>query len=97
MNGTRHQRQYERMVNKRQMQTQESKIDTGKAVDNGLVVMKSNGTESEVQDESSKVSGMIQMLDDAESDLIMMKSQWLRYRQTANAISLLWDNRHTSN
>ncbi|GKA50687.1 hypothetical protein Tco_0743760 [Tanacetum coccineum] len=51
---TRHQRQYERRVNKRQMQTQESKIDTGKALDNGLVVMESNGTESEVQDDSSR-------------------------------------------
>ncbi|GJW08981.1 hypothetical protein Tco_1571404 [Tanacetum coccineum] len=30
---TRHLRQYERRVNKRQMQTQESKIDTGKALD----------------------------------------------------------------
>ncbi|GJT91465.1 hypothetical protein Tco_1080310 [Tanacetum coccineum] len=44
---TRHQRQYERRVNKRQMQTQESKIHTGKALDNGLVVMESNGTESD--------------------------------------------------
>ncbi|GKA81512.1 hypothetical protein Tco_0788204 [Tanacetum coccineum] len=35
-------------------ETQESKIDTGKALDNGLVVMESNGTESEVQDDSSK-------------------------------------------
>ncbi|GJY28357.1 hypothetical protein Tco_0404124 [Tanacetum coccineum] len=34
---TRHQRQYDRRVNKRQMQTQESKIDTGKAVDADLV------------------------------------------------------------
>ncbi|GJZ15682.1 hypothetical protein Tco_0551359 [Tanacetum coccineum] len=51
---TRHQRQYDRRVNKRQMQTQESKIDTGKVVDNGLVVMESNGTESEVQDDSSR-------------------------------------------
>ncbi|GJZ80086.1 hypothetical protein Tco_0644923 [Tanacetum coccineum] len=51
---TRHQRQYDRRVNKRQLQTQESKIDPGKAVDNGLVVMESNGTESEVQDDSSR-------------------------------------------
>ncbi|GJU49150.1 hypothetical protein Tco_1218705 [Tanacetum coccineum] len=51
---TRHQRQHDRMVKKRQMQTQVRKIDTGKVVDNGLVVMKSNGTESEVQDESSR-------------------------------------------
>ncbi|GKG41085.1 hypothetical protein Tco_0470297, partial [Tanacetum coccineum] len=30
------------------------KIDTGKALDNGLVVMESNGTESEMQDDSSR-------------------------------------------
>ncbi|GJV62145.1 zinc finger, CCHC-type, retrotransposon gag domain protein [Tanacetum coccineum] len=34
---TRHQRQYDRRVNKRQLQTQESKIDTGKALDADLV------------------------------------------------------------
>ncbi|GKC01181.1 hypothetical protein Tco_0987317 [Tanacetum coccineum] len=50
---TRHQRQYERRVNKRQMQTQESKIDTGKAVDADLVVTESSRTESDVQDDSS--------------------------------------------
>ncbi|GJY77368.1 hypothetical protein Tco_0482484 [Tanacetum coccineum] len=43
---TRHQRQYARRVNKRQMQTQESKIDTGKAVDDDLVVTESSRTES---------------------------------------------------
>ncbi|GJU55045.1 hypothetical protein Tco_1228759 [Tanacetum coccineum] len=51
---TRHQRQYDRRVNKRQMQTQESKIDTGKAVDADLVVTERSGTESEVQDDSSR-------------------------------------------
>ncbi|GJU29887.1 hypothetical protein Tco_1173476 [Tanacetum coccineum] len=51
---TRHQRQYERRVNKRHMQTQESKIYTGKALDNGLVVMESIRIESEVQDDSSR-------------------------------------------
>ncbi|GKB56502.1 hypothetical protein Tco_0912688 [Tanacetum coccineum] len=39
---TRHQRQYDRWVNRRQMQTQESKIDMGKAVDADLVVTKSS-------------------------------------------------------
>ncbi|GKA78578.1 hypothetical protein Tco_0785115 [Tanacetum coccineum] len=39
---TRHQRQYDRRVNKRQMQTQESKIDMGKALDVGLVVTESS-------------------------------------------------------
>ncbi|GJY25715.1 hypothetical protein Tco_0400441 [Tanacetum coccineum] len=43
---TRHQRQYDRRVNKRQLQMQESKIDTGKAVDADLGVTESSGTES---------------------------------------------------
>ncbi|GKD01291.1 hypothetical protein Tco_1171565 [Tanacetum coccineum] len=51
---TRHQRQYDRRVNKRQTQMQESKIDTGKAVDDDLVVTESSGTESEVQDDNSR-------------------------------------------
>nr|GEX40505.1 hypothetical protein [Tanacetum cinerariifolium] len=50
----RHQRQYDRRVNKRLMKTQESKIDTGKAINNDLVVTKSSGTESEVQDDNSR-------------------------------------------
>nr|GFA66942.1 hypothetical protein [Tanacetum cinerariifolium] len=45
----RHQRQYDRRVNKRLMQTQESTIDMGKAVHADLVVTESSGTESEVQ------------------------------------------------
>ncbi|GJU96689.1 hypothetical protein Tco_1321445 [Tanacetum coccineum] len=51
---TRHQRQYERRVNKRQMQTQESKIDTGKALDVDLVDTESIRTDSTVQDDSSR-------------------------------------------
>ncbi|GJR20867.1 hypothetical protein Tco_0969394 [Tanacetum coccineum] len=51
---TRHKRLYDRRVNKRQIQTQESKVDTGKALDAGLVVIESSGTESEVQDTSSR-------------------------------------------
>nr|GEX52292.1 hypothetical protein [Tanacetum cinerariifolium] len=62
---TRHQRQNDRRVNKRQMQTQESKIDTGKAVDAGLVVTKSSGIKSKVQDNSSR-SGNDTDADDAD-------------------------------
>ncbi|GKF81546.1 hypothetical protein Tco_0240148, partial [Tanacetum coccineum] len=51
---TRHQRQYERRVNKRQMQTQESKIDTGKALDANLVDTESIRTDSTVQDDNSR-------------------------------------------
>nr|GEV32379.1 hypothetical protein [Tanacetum cinerariifolium] len=56
---TRHQRQYDRRVNKRQMQMQESKVDTGKALDVGLVVIESSGTKSEVQDESSRNQSVV--------------------------------------
>nr|GEU82628.1 uncharacterized mitochondrial protein AtMg00810-like [Tanacetum cinerariifolium] len=49
---TRHQRQYDRRVNKRQMPTQKSKIDMGKAIDDDLVVIESSGTESEVLDDN---------------------------------------------
>nr|GEY34245.1 hypothetical protein [Tanacetum cinerariifolium] len=62
---THNQRQYDRRVNKSQLQMQESKIDTGKAVDADLVVIESNGTESEVQDDSSK-SGKDTDADDAD-------------------------------
>ncbi|GJS91868.1 hypothetical protein Tco_0774504 [Tanacetum coccineum] len=51
---TRHQRQYDRRVNKRQMQMQESKVDTGKAFDADLVIIESSGPKSEMQDESSR-------------------------------------------
>ncbi|GKA05433.1 hypothetical protein Tco_0684553, partial [Tanacetum coccineum] len=51
---TRHQRQYDRRVNKKQMQTHESKIDTGKAMDTDLVITESSGTELEVQDDNNR-------------------------------------------
>ncbi|GJZ24694.1 hypothetical protein Tco_0562153 [Tanacetum coccineum] len=51
---TRHQRQYDRRVNKRQMQKQESKVDMRKALDAGLFVTKSSGTESGKQNTSSR-------------------------------------------
>ncbi|GKE79929.1 hypothetical protein Tco_1549929, partial [Tanacetum coccineum] len=50
----RHQRQYDRRVNKRQMQTQESKVDMGKALDVGLVVTESSGIEPENHDTKSR-------------------------------------------
>ncbi|GJR88821.1 hypothetical protein Tco_0212832 [Tanacetum coccineum] len=49
-----HQRQYDRRVNKRQTQTQESKVDPDKALDADLVETESIRTKSEVQDERSR-------------------------------------------
>ncbi|GJZ04677.1 hypothetical protein Tco_0537952, partial [Tanacetum coccineum] len=57
--------EYDRRVNKRQTQTQDSKVDTRKALDADLVVIESNRTESEVQDESSR-SGNDTDTDDAD-------------------------------
>ncbi|GJY60492.1 hypothetical protein Tco_0461149 [Tanacetum coccineum] len=56
---------YNRRVNKRQMQTQESKIDTGKALDADLVDTESIRTDSTVQDDSSR-SGNDTYADDAD-------------------------------
>nr|GEY24627.1 hypothetical protein [Tanacetum cinerariifolium] len=68
-----HQRQYERRVNNIQMQTQESKIDSGseldvvssQALDADLVVMESNGTESGMHDTSSSLGNYITHVVDA--------------------------------
>ncbi|GKD94922.1 hypothetical protein Tco_1374759 [Tanacetum coccineum] len=61
---TRHQGKCDRRVNKKQMQMQENKVDTSKALDANLVVMESSGTKSEKQDTSSK-SGSDAVADNA--------------------------------
>ncbi|GJV29509.1 hypothetical protein Tco_1385957 [Tanacetum coccineum] len=66
---TRHQRQYNRRVNKRQMQTHESKIDTGNAVNDDLAVTESSRTASEVQDDNRR-SGNDTDADNADIRLI---------------------------
>ncbi|GJT57382.1 hypothetical protein Tco_0992436 [Tanacetum coccineum] len=86
---TRHQRQYERRVNKRQMQTQESKIDTSKASDNGLVFMESNETESKVQDDNSR-SGSDTDADDA--DIRPIYNEELMAETIEQTTSLLANN-----
>ncbi|GKG10808.1 hypothetical protein Tco_0342208, partial [Tanacetum coccineum] len=46
--------EYDSRVNERLMQTTEGKVDTGNAVDVSLVIIESNGTESQEQDTSSR-------------------------------------------
>ncbi|GJU96154.1 hypothetical protein Tco_1320910 [Tanacetum coccineum] len=91
---TRHQRQYDRRVNKRQLQTQESKIDTGKAVDNGLVVMESNGIESTVQDDSSR-SGNDTDTDDADIRPIYDEEPMAEVQLTAECNIFTIGQQHT--
>ncbi|GJX88598.1 hypothetical protein Tco_0340612 [Tanacetum coccineum] len=59
-------RLYDRMVNKRLMQMQESKIVLGKAVDADLVVMDSSRTESGKQDTSSSLGNYLTHVVDAD-------------------------------
>nr|GEV84321.1 hypothetical protein [Tanacetum cinerariifolium] len=56
---THHKRQYDIRVNKRQMQTHASKVDSSKALDADLVVMESNMTESEKHDTSSSLGNYL--------------------------------------
>ncbi|GJU94942.1 hypothetical protein Tco_1319698 [Tanacetum coccineum] len=49
-----HKKEYDRWVNERQMQTTEGKVDTCKTLDAGLVIIESNGTESNEQDTSNR-------------------------------------------
>ncbi|GJV29520.1 hypothetical protein Tco_1385968 [Tanacetum coccineum] len=91
---TRHQRQYDRRVNKRQMQTQESKIDTGKAVDADLVVTESSGTESEVQDDSSR-SGNDTDADDADIRPIYDEEPMAEVQLTAECNIFAIGQQHT--
>ncbi|GJT77013.1 hypothetical protein Tco_1043738 [Tanacetum coccineum] len=71
--------------------TQESKIDTSKAVENGLVVMESNGTESEVQDDSSR-SGNDTDADDADIRPIYDEEPMAEYPETCQVKSLMLDS-----
>ncbi|GJV03899.1 hypothetical protein Tco_1337468, partial [Tanacetum coccineum] len=52
---TRHKRQYDRMMNERQMQSRESKAVSSKAFDASLVVTECSGTKSDKHDTSSSL------------------------------------------
>ncbi|GJY34190.1 hypothetical protein Tco_0418659 [Tanacetum coccineum] len=68
---------YDRRVNKRQMQTQESKIDTGKVVDDDLVITESSGTESEGQQHTEQPEIINKGRVDQYSDQCQVKSPML--------------------
>ncbi|GJW89082.1 hypothetical protein Tco_0164422 [Tanacetum coccineum] len=60
-----HKMEYDSRVNERLMQTTEEKVDSSKALDASLVIIESNGTESQKQDTSSR-SGNDAHVDDAD-------------------------------
>ncbi|GKA83087.1 hypothetical protein Tco_0789835, partial [Tanacetum coccineum] len=85
---------YDRRVNKRQMQKQESKIDTGKALDVDLVVTESSRIESKVQDESNK-SGNDTDVDDTYIIPIYDEEQMAEVQLTAECNVFAKGQQHT--
>ncbi|GKB45977.1 hypothetical protein Tco_0896730 [Tanacetum coccineum] len=85
---------YDRRVNKRQMQTQKSKIDTSEAVDDDLVVTESNETESEVQDDNSR-SGNDTDADDADIRPIYDEEPMAKVQLTAECNIFAIGQQHT--
>ncbi|GKF17245.1 hypothetical protein Tco_0062163, partial [Tanacetum coccineum] len=65
------------------MQTQKSKTDTGKALDVELVVTESSGTESEVQDDSSR-SGNDTDADDTDIRPVYDEEPMAKVKNTSN-------------
>ncbi|GJW25307.1 hypothetical protein Tco_0039118 [Tanacetum coccineum] len=61
-----HKMEYDSSVNERLTQTTEEKVDSSKALDASLVIIESNGTESQEQDTSSK-SGNDAHVDDVQT------------------------------
>nr|GEW90047.1 hypothetical protein [Tanacetum cinerariifolium] len=62
---TRHKRQYDRRMNKRQMQSRESKVISSKALDASLVVIECSGTKSDEHITSSSLETYIRHVVDA--------------------------------
>ncbi|GJR97153.1 hypothetical protein Tco_0269327 [Tanacetum coccineum] len=80
-----HKMEYDSRVNERLMQTTEEKVDSSKALDASLVVIESNGTESQEHDTSSR-SGNDAHVDDADTGPIYDEEP-MAEKQTALAIS----------
>ncbi|GKD58558.1 hypothetical protein Tco_1296067 [Tanacetum coccineum] len=90
-----HKRQYDRRVNKRLMQTQESKVVLGKALDGDLVVMESNGTESGKHDTSSTSWNYITHVVDADIKPVNDQVSFAEVQLIAQHNVLAIEQKHT--
>ncbi|GJZ41628.1 retrovirus-related pol polyprotein from transposon TNT 1-94 [Tanacetum coccineum] len=98
-----HQRQYERRVNNRQMQTQESKIDAGsaldadpgKALDASLVVTECSGTKSDKHDTSSSSRTYLTHAVDADIRPVNDQVPFVEVQLTAQHNVLANEQQHT--
>ncbi|GKD80729.1 hypothetical protein Tco_1347568 [Tanacetum coccineum] len=89
-----HKREYDSRVNERQMQSKEGKVDSSKALNAGLVITESSGTESDKQDTSSRSGNDTDALD-ADIRLISNKEPRAEVQLTAEHNILAHEQQHT--
>ncbi|GJY26806.1 hypothetical protein Tco_0401532 [Tanacetum coccineum] len=89
-----HKREHDRRVNERQTQTTEEKVDSSKALDASLVIIESNGTESQEQDTSSR-SGNDSHADDADIRPISDEEPMAEVQTTAEINVFAIGQQHT--
>ncbi|GKB09260.1 hypothetical protein Tco_0837572, partial [Tanacetum coccineum] len=89
-----HKMEYDSRVNERLMQTTEEKVDSSKALDASLVIIESNGTESQEQDTSSR-SGNDAHVDDADIRPIYNEEPMAEVQTTAEINIFATEQQHT--
>ncbi|GJX04764.1 integrase, catalytic region, zinc finger, CCHC-type containing protein [Tanacetum coccineum] len=89
-----HKMEYDSRVNERLMQTTEEKVDSSKALDASLVIIESNGTESQEQDTSSR-SGNDAHVDDADIRPIYNEEPMAEVQTTAEINIFATGQQHT--
>ncbi|GJZ71515.1 hypothetical protein Tco_0635366 [Tanacetum coccineum] len=89
-----HKMEYDSRVNERLMQTTEEKVDSSKALDASLVIIESNGTESQKQDTSSR-SGNDAHVDDADIRPIYNEEPMAEVQTTAEINIFATGQQHT--
>ncbi|GJY79743.1 hypothetical protein Tco_0485544 [Tanacetum coccineum] len=89
-----HKREYDSRVNKRHMQSKKGKVDSSKALNAGLVITESSGTESDKQDTSSRSGNDTDALD-ANIRLVSNKEPRAEVQLTAQHNVLANEQQHT--
>ncbi|GJU28446.1 hypothetical protein Tco_1167067 [Tanacetum coccineum] len=90
-----HKMEYDSRVNERLMQTTEEKVDSSKALDASLVIIESNGTESQKQDTSSRSGNDAHVVDDADIRPIYNEEPMAEVQTTAEINIFATGQQHT--
>ncbi|GJR54389.1 hypothetical protein Tco_1404910 [Tanacetum coccineum] len=89
-----HKKEYDSRMNERLMQTTEEKVDSSKALDASLVIIESNGTESQEQDTRSR-SGNDAHVDDADIGPIYDEEPMAKVQTTTEINIFATGQQHT--